>query len=205
MKTLFLPWIVCLVLLPQTAFAHLVSTRFGEFYSGVLHPVTTLLHLLPWIAIALLVGLQKHSAYSKWALLVFPLLTFLGAVIGGQFSQPEWIHLLNLASFMIGVLVALALNLKPAVFFALLVIFGLSHGVANAEPELRGSDFILYATGVAVAAYLLMTLLTTASKLTAKQTPWGSVAIRAGGSWILAVGILYIGFNFMVPLAVEPL
>lgn len=191
-----------LSLLPQTAFAHLVSTRFGEFYSGVLHPVTTLIHLLPWMAIALLIGLQKHAAYSRWALLIFPGATFLGAIIGSEFTQSDWIYLLNLSSFLMGLLVALALNLKPAAFIGLLTIFGFSHGFANAEPELKGSDFLLYVIGVAVAAYLLITLLSAASRLAANQAHWGSVAVRAGGSWILAIGIIYIGYTLMIPAGV---
>ena len=191
-----------LLLLPQTAFAHLVSTRFGEFYSGVLHPLTTLIHLVPWMAIALLVGLQKHTDYSKWALLIFPGTTFLGAAIGGEFTQPDWLYWLNLASFFVGILVALALNLKPAVFIAVLAIFGFSHGFANAETELRGSDFLLYVIGVAAAAYLLIALLSAASKLAAQHAQWSSVAVRAGGSWILAVGIIYSGYTLMSPAGV---
>lgn len=203
MKYRFLPWVICLILLPQTAFAHLVSTRFGEFYSGVLHPLSTLIHLLPWIAIALLCGMQRQEAYSRWALLLFPGATLLGAIVGGQIMPPDWINLLNLASFLIGLLVALALPLKAPVFIALLAVFGFSHGFANGEPGLRGSDFILYVSGVAVAAYLLMIVLSAASKLTVNQAQWGSVAVRAGGSWIMAVGILYIGFNLMIPVGLE--
>lgn len=203
MKLRVLPWAVCLVLLPQAAFAHLVSTRFGEFYSGALHPLSTLSHVLPWMAIALLCGLQQSGVYARQALILFPLATFSGAIVGSQFSQPDWVQLLNLASFLIGFLVALALHLRPPIFIAVLSLFGFSHGFANGEPGLQGSDFVLYVAGVGVAAYLLMTLVTAATKLTVQHTPWGSVAIRAGGSWITAVGILYIGFNLMIPPGLE--
>lgn len=203
MKYLSLTWPLALMLLPQTASAHLVSTRFGEFYSGVLHPLSTLTHLLPWMAIALLCGLQQQTRYSRWALILFPVVTFFGALTGSQFVQPEWIALLNMTSLLIGLLVALALNLKPPVFIVLLLIFGFSHGFANGDSGLRGSDLVLYISGVAVAAYLLMTLLTAAAKLTVSQAPWGSVAIRAGGSWIMAVGILQIGVTLMIPAGLE--
>ncbi len=195
-------WIACLALLPQTALAHLVSTRFGEFYSGMLHPVTTLLHLLSWLAIALLCGIQQQG-YSKWALLLFPGATLFGALIGSWFLHPEWIHLVNIASFLVGLLVALALRLNPAAFIALLLVFGFSHGFANGEPGLRGSEFVLYVSGVAAAAYLLMTLISAATRLTVTQAPWGIVAVRAAGSWIMAVGILHIGFTLMIPAGLE--
>jgi len=194
---------ICLTLLPQTALAHLVSTRFGEFYNGLLHPLTTLPHLLPWIAIALLCGLQRRVAYASWALLIFPGATLLGALSGSHFDQPAWIQALNLASFLIGFLVALAVHLKPGIFIVLFALVGFTHGFANAETGLRGSDIVFYASGVAMAAYLLMTLLSAAGKSLVNQAGWGSVAVRAGGSWIAAVGILYIGFVFMIPAGVE--
>lgn len=195
--------LITLIFLPQSAFAHLVSTRFGEFYSGVLHPMTTLLHLLPWMAIALLCGLQQQQSCSRWALILFPGVTFFGALIGSQFVQPDWIHLLNMTSFLIGLLVALALNLKLPILIFLLTIFGFSHGFANGDTGLRGAELVLYVSGVAVAAYLLMTLLSAAAKLAVNQGGWGSVAIRAGGSWIMAVGILQIGFNLMIPSGLQ--
>ena len=47
-------WLLLFCLLtPQCAHAHLVSTRFGEYYAGLLHPVITLSHLIPWLALAL--------------------------------------------------------------------------------------------------------------------------------------------------------
>ncbi len=199
MKYHYLLLTALMFLLPQTATAHLVSTRFGEFYSGVLHPLSTLIHLLPWIAIALLSGLQREGEFSRRALIIFPVATFLGAIIGGHFEQPEWIGFLNMVSFFIGLLIALALQLKAGAFLAIVSVVGFTHGFANAESGLRGSDFILYVCGVAVAAYMLMTLVSAVSKYTFNQAEWGNVAIRAGGSWILAVGILYIGYSLMNP------
>lgn len=195
--------LICLSLLPQTAFAHLVSTRFGEFYSGILHPLSTLSHLLPWIAIALLCGMQRPQGYARWALVVFPVAIFFGALMGSQAVLPHWIYLLNLTSFLVGLMVALALKLNASMFFALLLIFGFSHGFANGEPDLRGSDFVLYVSGVAMAAYLLITLLSAAARFTLTQASWGSIALRAGGSWIMAIGVLHIGFYLMIPAGLE--
>jgi ABC-type nickel/cobalt efflux system permease component RcnA len=38
------------------AFAHLVNTNVGEFYAGMLHPLTSAEHLLPAVALALFAG-----------------------------------------------------------------------------------------------------------------------------------------------------
>lgn len=192
-----------LVLLPQPALAHLVSTRFGEFYNGLLHPLTTLLHLLPWVAIALLCGIQRKEEYARWALVIFPCVTLIGALFGSHFAAPGWIQCINLTSLLIGAMVALAINLRPAAFIGLFATIGFSHGFANAEIGLRGLEILFYVSGVALAAYLLMTLLSAASKSLASQSTWGIVAVRAGGSWITAVGILYIGFVLMVPTGLE--
>jgi hydrogenase/urease accessory protein HupE len=66
-----------LLCLPEQAAAHLVSTRFGELYSGLLHPLTTLQHLVPWLALGLLGGLQAPRT-ARWALLAFPLAVLAG-------------------------------------------------------------------------------------------------------------------------------
>ena len=41
-------------LLPARASAHLVNTDVGEFYAGMLHPLTSAEHQLPILALALL-------------------------------------------------------------------------------------------------------------------------------------------------------
>jgi hydrogenase/urease accessory protein HupE len=38
-------------LIPAPAFAHLVNTDVGEFYAGMLHPLTSIEHLLPTVAL----------------------------------------------------------------------------------------------------------------------------------------------------------
>ena len=59
-------------LLPSPASAHLVNTDVGEFYAGMMHPLTSAEHLLLILALALLAILcGKHAA--RTTLLVFPL------------------------------------------------------------------------------------------------------------------------------------
>jgi nickel/cobalt transporter (NicO) family protein len=41
-------------LLPARASAHLVNTDVGEFYAGMMHPLTSAEHLLPILVLALL-------------------------------------------------------------------------------------------------------------------------------------------------------
>ena len=70
-------WLLLFCLLtPQWAHAHLVSTRFGEYYAGLLHPVITLSHLIPWLALALVAGLQ-NTASARTALPLFAIWTLI--------------------------------------------------------------------------------------------------------------------------------
>ena len=61
------------------------------------------------------------------------------------------------------------------------------------EPEL-----VLYLAGVTCAAYLLVSILTAASHQLITQRSWGIIAVRAGGSWIAAIGFLYLAFTLFV-------
>lgn len=194
--------IIVLLLTPQVAFAHLVSTRFGEFYSGLLHPLSGLTHLVPWLALGLLGGLQGRDT-ARWALVTFPVAVSIGAVIGSWFPGWEFFSTLNLLSFAaVGILVALALTLNLSIFIGIIVLFGISHGYANAAAGLQAQDLLLYICGVVTAAYLLITLMTAIVHILVQRQQWGTIAVRAVGSWIVAVGVLYSGFTLFVPSSV---
>ena len=58
----------------------MLDNRFGDFYGGVLHPLTALEHALPILALGLLAGQQGERA-ARWLVLVFPLALLIGAVL----------------------------------------------------------------------------------------------------------------------------
>ena len=192
-------WLLLFCLLtPQWAHAHLVSTRFGEYYAGLLHPVITLSHLIPWLALALVAGLQ-NTASARTALPLFPLAVLAGAALGSTLPAQQWIAVINLISFLVlGGLVLAARPLPPRFFIALVMATGLSHGYANGMPELFGQGLVLYLAGVTCAAYLLVSILTAASHQLITQRSWGIIAVRAGGSWSAAIGFLYLAFTLFV-------
>ena len=58
---------LALVAVPLEAQAHLVNTRLGDFYGGMLHPLTGFEDALPWLALAVLAAFQgPHRA--RWLL-----------------------------------------------------------------------------------------------------------------------------------------
>ena len=189
---------VVLAALPNMASAHLVSTRFGDFYGGLVHPLLALAHVVPWLALGLL-GAIQGPATARWALLSFPLAVAVGSLLGSYLPELPWVNGLNLASIaLVGLLVALALQLPPRLFIAVTVLFGVSHGYANSAAFLYGSDRVLYILGVGTAAYLLMALITATATLLRQQTTWGVIALRAVGSWIVAIGVLFGGYTVLV-------
>jgi len=191
-----------LALLPQLAYAHLVETRFGEFYSGLLHPLTTLIHVVAWLALGFLAGFQTLKEARK-ILVLFPLAVVLGAIFANFFdarvgSAQANLDYVNLASIVIlGTGVIWAKNLPSYVVLGIAVFFGLTHGMANANANLSANGQILYLAGIMVAAYLLVCLASAGVVLLTQKHDWGKTAVRALGSWILAVGIIFSGFSLL--------
>lgn len=190
------------LLSPSLAQAHLVSVRFGEFYSGLLHPVTALPHVVPWLALGLLGGLQSAST-SRWVLVAFPLAVGSGVLAGGSWAPQDWIAAINLLSFVVlGLLVVAAIPLRKIGFVLVAVIFGITHGFANGNADLTGADQSLYMGGVMTAAYILVALVTAATYALTNRLSWGRTAARAAGSWIVAIGIIFGGFTAFAQAAV---
>ena len=190
------------MLAPLPAQAHLVSVRFGEFYSGLLHPVTALPHVVPWLALGLLGGLQSASI-SRWVLVAFPLAVGCGVLAGGSWAPQDWIVAINLLSFIVlGLLVVAAVPLRKIGFVLVAVIFGITHGYANGNVDLTGADQSLYTGGVMTAAYILVALVTAATFALTHRLSWGRTAARAAGSWIVAIGIIFGGFTAFAQAAV---
>lgn len=185
------------LLAPGAAHAHLVSTRFGELYSGVLHPLTTLTHLLPWLALGLLAAWQPRDT-GRWVLLAFPIAVAAGLATAALWPQAQGTDTLNAASLpALGLLVALALRLPGPALITLTVLLGLSHGHANSAPGLEGAAWLLYVSGVALTAYILLTLASAGAVALASGPAWGRIAVRATGSWIAAAGLMYLGFLWL--------
>lgn len=188
---------IVLVCLPVSASAHLVDARFGEFYNGMLHPLTTLMHLIPWLALGFLAGLQTLSLAKK-VLLTFPIAVVVGAALTNFFSLQLDLAYFNLASILIlGFCLVFARPLPSFVIMAFSGVFGLSHGLANANIELSGNGQLLYLSGVVLAAYFVICF-ASAIAIWMKQKPhWGKVALRTIGSWIVAIGVIFGGFSIL--------
>jgi urease accessory protein len=168
----------------------MVDNRFGDFYGGVLHPLTALEHALPILALGLLAGQQGERA-ARWLAAMFPLALLIGAGLAAV-SLPS-VRLLNALSFVVlGLLVAAGWRLPLMLLIALGAVFGLSHGYDNGRAMAPETAIHLFILGVAAAGGLVMALVSAATIDLAARA-WARVAVRIVGSWIAAIGIMTIG------------
>ena len=188
-------WLLPLALLatlPVPANAHLVNSGLGPFYNGTLHLLLSPGDLLAVLAVGLLAG-QSGKASARWAAVVLPLVwgaTALAGLALGAVAGPGPIQVGVL--ILLGVLVAAGIQLSPSVMASLGALTGLVHGLENASAFVA-SDSGLVAIAGAAATVLVLTLLIAALAVSLRAA-WTRIALRVGGSWIAAVGMLMLGW-----------
>jgi urease accessory protein len=187
------PWVVLGgAVAPAPAHAHLVSVRFGEFYSGMLHPVTALEHALAFLALGLLFGLQERRRAAV-ATLAFPVALVAGTSLAIALRADPLLGLVNTASFALaGGMVALARPIGTPWLVGLSVLFGLSHGFENGTAFVPGGNALLFVLGVAASGYLCVTLLSGAVHAV-RERAWVLIGFRTVGSWVGAIGLMMLG------------
>ena len=187
-----------LAVLPQPAQAHLVTTRFGDFYGGMLHPLLGVEYVLPWLALGLLAGLHGENT-GRWVTVAFPIGVALGIALSLIAPSPERLLVsVNLLSFVIiGGLVVVARPLASPLLVAIGTAFGAAQGWENALAIDTGTNAGLFGAGVTVVSYIVITLVTAAAVVTLRRAHWVRIAVRAAGSWITAIGLMTVGAKFI--------
>ena len=181
-----------LATLPVPAHAHLVNSGLGPFYNGTIHLLLSPEDLLAVLAVGLLAG-QSGNASARWAATVLPLVWGGAALAGLVLGSVSGLGPLQVALLiLLGVLVAAGLQLSPSVMASLGALTGLVHGLENAGAFVA-SDSGLVAVAGAAAAVLVLTLLIAALAVSLRAA-WMRIALRVGGSWIAAIGMLMLGW-----------
>jgi urease accessory protein len=183
-----------LLLLPRASFAHLVTTGLGPFYDGVSHFALTPEDFLPALALALLGG-QRGSRAGRLALFALSGSWLAGGLVGLVVPSVQSAVALTTVSFLaLGGLVAAEARLRPESVAALAVVVGLLHGYLNGAAMAASKLGTLGIAGIVSTLFVGVAL--AAAMVVAIRAPWGRVAVRVAGSWIVAIGLLLLGWSF---------
>jgi len=184
--------LLILLCLPVAVAAHPIK-GVGDFYSGMLHPLTALEFLLSWIALALFAGQQGRKT-ALLALAIFPSALVLGAVLGTVVASPAWLPAMNLVLIpILGLAVVLAISFPTPATVILVALVGLLHGLANGAEITAPVSPWRFIPGLATIAVLVLAY--GIGLVRSIKKPWTRIAVRVAGSWITAAGIMVCAFK----------
>jgi urease accessory protein len=180
-----------------SAEAHLVSTGFGPFDDGLTHLFVTPEDLLPVIALAFLAGL-RGPRFGRAVLFVLPIAWLVGSAFGLLLGSPITLPLPEtILTIALGMLLATDRRLPITSVGGLANLLGLLHGFLNgSELPKTPSSSQIFAAGLGAALFITVSLL--AGQAASVQLPWARIAIRVAGSWIVAIGLLMLGWTLRV-------
>ena len=173
--------------------AHLNATGMGPIYDGLMHFLTSPDDLVSALALALLAGL-RGAPCGRRAMFTLPAAWLLGSLAGlsaalvnaGTLWASLWFMLLG------GLVVADA-KLSLRSMTALGALLGLVHGYLNGTGMGLSAQAIVSTLGLAAAVFVLVVLV--AALVVRLRAHWARIAVRVGGSWIAASGLLMLGWS----------
>ncbi len=180
------------LMVPPPVFAHLVTTGLGPLFDGIGHVVVTPEDLLPVVALALLAGLGGKP-YARTVLFTVTGAWLGGGLLGLMFGGSTPLSVTALSFLILGGLVAAdrPLNVRTGVGLALAL--GLVHGQMNGTEMATGGLGVMGLLGTVGCLFVLVSLVT--GLVVSLGHPWTRIAVRVAGSWIVAIGLLYVGWT----------
>lgn len=173
--------------------AHLNSTGMGPIYDGLTHFLMSPEDSVPALALALLAGL-RGAAYGRRALFTLPAAWLLGILCGLAVTTTSTTTLGPAIWFLVlGGLVLADAKLSLRAMTTLAVLLGLVHGYFNGTGMGLSAPSIIAALGLAAAVFVLVVLV--AALVVTLRAHWARIAVRVGGSWIAASGLLMLGWS----------
>jgi urease accessory protein len=183
----------------SSARAHLETTGMGPVYDGLMHFLTSPEDLVSALALALLAGLHG-VAHGRRAVLVLPAAWLVGCLCGLNAAASATGALgTAFALLVLGALVVTDVKLSLWALSALAALLGLLHGYFNGSGMGVSVASIAAALGVAAAVFVLVVLV--AAFVATLRAQWARIAVRVGGSWIAASGLLLLGWSVRAALA----
>lgn len=178
------------LLIPDAALAHLVTTGMGPVYDGIGHLLLTPEDLIPAIAVALYAGLRGKTP-GRRAFFFFPLAWMIGGFAGLLAPSTPISPMPMLSFILLGALVAADLRLPDNIITALVIAVGSIHGFFNGI-AMKGGPGDTGLLGITSTLFVLVAIAT--AIVTSLRAAWTRVLVRVTGSWITAVGLLMLGW-----------
>lgn len=179
---------------PPSAEAHLNATGLGPVYDGMAHFLLSPEDLVPVLALALVAGL-RGATYGRRALFVLPTAWLIGGLVGLSEPVTNGSAVVSALWFLLlGGLVAADVQFPLVVATLLAVLLGLDKGYLNGAGMGRLETAVIALTGLTSAVFVMIAL-ASAFVLTL-HAQWTRVAVRVAGSWIVATGLLMLGWAF---------
>ena len=182
------------LLLPDVAQAHLVTTGLGPVYDGIWHVLVSPMALLLVAAIAFASGLNG-PACGRVAIFVFPAAWLIAAFCGFNALWPAVPD--SITGFLlvcIGLSIALDLALPRLAVALMAGGAGAIQGFADGVEVARAGSDAMALPGMAAAMFVLCSIVTGLTVHRAQGVC--RLIVRTGGSWIAAVALLTIGWAF---------
>jgi urease accessory protein len=179
---------------PAAAQAHLVVTGMGPIYDGISHFGLSPEDSIPVVALAFFGGL-RGPATARLLLAALPLAWLAGGLIalGGAVAPAAALSMANAVAFLaIGSLLAANAQLAPALSAAFALGLGLMRGVADLSGATLTAAHLLTLAVMGACVFVVFAL--AASLTLPLQRFWMIVAVRIGGSWLAALGLLLAGW-----------
>jgi urease accessory protein len=179
-----LPFIVLLI--PTTAFAHPGHDEAG-LLAGLQHPLTGLDHIAVMIAVGLWAALKGGRALWLWPAAFVAVMLF-GGVLGMLQLPLPFVESGILASVvLIGLLVAMAVDLPVWLGAPIVGVFALFHGYAHGAEVPEAASGVSYLIGFALATAALHGFGIT-TVLVLKSARWQPV-VRVAGAVCVVIGM----------------
>jgi len=179
----------------RTAQAHLVSTELGPLYDGAAHPLVSPQDLLTILGLAILAaygGATSGRRLIASLTLAWAAGVCIGfAVVEGPLGFPVATAAVIL---VLGVLGVSKLRIPSGVLVAASAVIGFARGVMNGSAARNADGQWLSVLGIVLGVFVLGALLTGGGKWLESRR--FAVALRVVGSWIAAIGLLMLGWEF---------
>jgi len=178
--------------MPTPVFAHLVTTGLGPLFDGIGHVMVTPEDLLPVVALALLAGLGG-KAYARSVLFTVTGAWLGGGLLGLMLGWAAPLAVAALSFLILGSLVAADRPINATAGVTLAVALGVVHGQMNGAEMRTAGIGVTGLLGTVGFLFVLVSLVT--GLVVSLERPWSRIAVRVAGSWIVAIGLLYVGWT----------